>query len=74
MNPKIGRYEIIRSVGRGSQGAVYLARDPTLDRFVAVKVLTETDAELNRITEDGAPLEARMYAAGIGAVWTSSWR
>jgi serine/threonine protein kinase len=60
MNSKIGRYEVIRSVGRGSQGAVYLARDPTLDRFVAVKVLTEKDAELNRTTEDGAPLEARI--------------
>lgn len=60
MNPKIGRYEIIRSVGRGAQGSVYLARDPTLDRFVAIKVLTESDAELNRLTEDGAPLEARI--------------
>lgn len=60
MSQKIGRYELIRSVGRGSQGAVYLARDPTLDRFVAIKVLTETDAELNRVTDDGAPLEARI--------------
>ena len=57
---KIGRYELIRSVGRGSQGAVYLARDPTLERFVAIKVLTATDAELNRVTEDGTLLEARI--------------
>ncbi len=57
---KIGRYELIRSVGRGSQGTVYLARDPTLDRHVAVKVLTDADAGLNRMTEDGAPLEARI--------------
>ena len=59
-NQKIGRYELIRSVGRGSQGAVYLARDPTLDRFVAIKVLTETSAGLNTMTEDGTPLEARI--------------
>ncbi len=59
-NQKIGRYEMIRSVGRGAQGAVYLARDPTLDRLVAIKILTENDAELNRKTEDGAPLEARI--------------
>ena len=57
---KIGRYEVLRSLGRGSQGSVYLARDPTLDRFVAVKVLAGTDAELNRMTDDGAPLEARI--------------
>lgn len=59
-NQKIGRYELIRSIGRGSQGAVYLARDPTLDRFVAIKVLTAWDADLNRMTEDGTPLEARI--------------
>ncbi len=51
---------MIRSVGRGAQGAVYLARDPTLDRLVAIKILTADDAELNRKTEDGAPLEARI--------------
>ncbi len=60
MNQKIGRYEILRSVGKGSQGTLYLARDPTLDRLVAINVLKETDAELNRMTEDGAPLEARI--------------
>jgi serine/threonine protein kinase len=57
---KIGRYELIRSIGSGSQGSVYLARDPALDRFVAIKILTDTDAELNRLTEDGTPLEARI--------------
>lgn len=60
MTHTIGRYEILRSVGRGSQGSVYLARDPTLDRRVAIKVLTATAAELNRMTDDGTPLEARI--------------
>lgn len=59
-NQTIGRYEIIRSVGRGSQATVYLGRDPTLDRLVAIKVLTSGDAVLNRMTDDGAPLEARI--------------
>ena len=49
----IGRYEVIRSVGQGSQGAVYLGRDPTLDRLVAIKVMTNTDSNLNMITDDG---------------------
>ena len=57
---KIGRYELIRSLGRGSQGTVYLARDPTLDRYVAVKVLTGSDFESSGKTDDGAPLEARI--------------
>ena len=60
MEAKIGRYEIIKRIGRGSQGSVYLGRDPTLDRLVAVKVLTATDAALNMTDEDGTPLEARI--------------
>ncbi len=60
MEAKIGRYEIIKRIGRGAQGSVYLGRDPTLDRLVAVKVLTATDAALNMTDEDGTPLEARI--------------
>ena len=60
MDSKIGRYEIIKRIGRGAQGSVYLGRDPTLDRHVAVKILTATDAELNLVDNDGTPLEARI--------------
>ncbi len=33
------QYEIIRSLGHGGMGAVYLARERALERFVAIKVL-----------------------------------
>jgi serine/threonine protein kinase len=33
----IGRYEILKKVGQGSKGAVYLGRDPYIERQVAVK-------------------------------------
>ena len=56
----IGRYEIIKSVGKGAQGAVYLGRDPTLDRLVAVKVVTSGDSGLTEMTDDGVPLEGRI--------------
>lgn len=34
---KLDRFEIIEELGRGSQGIVYLARDPQLERNVAIK-------------------------------------
>ncbi|MBI1313334.1 protein kinase [bacterium] len=35
---RIGHFEILRTLGQGAFGAVYLARDPVLEREVAIKV------------------------------------
>lgn len=37
---RIGKFTIIRRLGRGGMGAVYEGHDPTLDRRVAIKTLT----------------------------------
>ena len=32
MPQRIGRYEIVRPIGAGGMGEVFLARDPTIER------------------------------------------
>ena len=37
----LGTYPVERELGRGGMGVVYLARDPRLDRLVAIKVIPD---------------------------------
>ncbi|MDX8403172.1 MAG: serine/threonine-protein kinase [Mariprofundaceae bacterium] len=40
--PTLGRYEVEKELGKGAMGIVYLGRDPTIDRVVAIKTLALT--------------------------------
>lgn len=45
----IGRYEVIKTIGKGAMGVVYKARDPLLDRIVAVKTIMSPQQQGRRV-------------------------
>jgi len=61
------RYEIIKEIGRGGMGIVYLARDNELEREVALKVLNAPDStgDLRRRLVEEARHLARLEHPGI---------
>jgi eukaryotic-like serine/threonine-protein kinase len=59
---RIGKYVIVKEVGRGSTGVVYLSHDPFYRRDVAIKVynIESSDEEKARITRKMFLSEAHM--------------
>ncbi|MHB9155550.1 MAG: CHASE2 domain-containing protein, partial [Endomicrobiales bacterium] len=41
--PTLGRYEIVKELGRGAMGTVYLGKDPKINRQVAIKTVRFDD-------------------------------
>ncbi|MCL2624394.1 MAG: serine/threonine protein kinase, partial [Planctomycetaceae bacterium] len=67
-----GQLEILEQIGRGGMGTVFKARQPALDRFVALKILSVQLAEkptfAERFAQEGKLL-ARLAHPNIVAVY-----
>src|SRR5262249_41074909 len=65
---RVGRFELIETVGVGAFGTVYKARDPHLDRVVAIKVPRSgslaTDQDRNRFRREAQSV-AQLQHPGI---------
>lgn len=68
----LGPYRLLEFVGGGGMGAVFRALDSTLDRIVAVKVLSQhqsTDEEMLKRFRNEAQSAARLDHENIGRVY-----
>jgi serine/threonine-protein kinase len=69
MDPSaLGKYRVLGLLGEGSMGRVFLAHDPTLDRNVAVKVMSGSsvgDAKVQERFEREAKAIAKLHHQNI---------
>jgi serine/threonine-protein kinase len=63
IKPTVGRYEVVSELGQGAMGIVYKARDPKINRFLAIKTIRfsdEFEAEKIREVKDRFMREAQI--------------
>ena len=77
-NPEVkrfGRYEVVAELGRGAMGVVYKARDPQIDRMVAVKTVSlwgqqpDEEKEFRLRFMHEAQAAGRLHHPGIVAIF-----
>ncbi|MBN2437033.1 MAG: CHASE2 domain-containing protein [Deltaproteobacteria bacterium] len=62
--PTLGRYEIVKELGRGAMGIVYLGKDPKINREVAIKTLRYEEFDEGQLAEVKSRFFREAEAAG----------
>jgi tRNA A-37 threonylcarbamoyl transferase component Bud32/tetratricopeptide (TPR) repeat protein len=76
LSGRIGKYDIVRPLGKGAMGIVYLAQDTILERDVALKVMVgqiADDPELKQRFEREAKAVAKMTHPNVVNVYDLGW-
>jgi tRNA A-37 threonylcarbamoyl transferase component Bud32/tetratricopeptide (TPR) repeat protein len=72
LSGKIGKYQLVRMLGKGAMGMVYIAHDTLLERDVALKVMVAqiaSDPELKNRFEREAKAVAKMTHPNVVTVF-----
>ncbi len=64
IKPTLGRYEIVKELGRGAMGTVYLGKDPRINREVAIKTLRYEEIDNEQLDEVKKRFFREAEAAG----------
>ena len=63
-NPTLGRYEILKELGQGAMGTVYLGKDPKINREVAIKTLRYREVDPDQLEQVKKRFFREAEAAG----------
>jgi len=75
INRRFGRYEILDEIGRGAMGVVYRARDPKINRTVAIKTIAldkqngDAESEFRERFRREAEAAGRLSHPGIVTIF-----